>query len=169
MHSSLATSCSSQLARSTISKSSTRTSPFGGFSTAPKAVRFQFEVSDENLAGMRRTLFTLLVAAALAAATAKAEPAFVAPRGPGGKPDLNGTWQVMSRANDDLETHPARAARALRDGPHGPVPAKEVLALGAVGAVPAGLGVVAFQVPANHVGSSSWARATPPHRRSTGR
>jgi hypothetical protein len=104
---------------------------------------------------MRRTLFTLLVAAALAAATAKAEPAFVAPRGPGGKPDLNGTWQVMSRANDDLETHPARAARALRDGPHGPVPAKEVLALGAVGAVPAGLGVVVgAEIP-----YQEWARA----------
>jgi len=89
-----------------------------------------------------------------AAAAAPAEPAFVAPRGPGGKPDLNGTWQVMNRANDDLETHPARAARALRDGPHGPVPAKEVLALGAVGAVPAGLGVVV----GDEVPYQEWAR-----------
>ena len=31
---------------------------------------------------------------------------------------------------------------ALRPGPHGPVPAKEVLYLGAVGAVPGGMGVV---------------------------
>ncbi len=92
---------------------------------------------------MRRTLFALLAVTALsAAARAPAESAWVAPRGPGGKPDVNGTWQVMNRANDGLETHAARAARALRDGPHGPVPAKEVLALGAVGAVPAGLGVV---------------------------
>ena len=104
---------------------------------------------------MRRTLFTLLVVAALsAAAQARAEPAFVAPRGPGGKPDLNGTWQVMNRANDGLEAHAARAARALRDGPHGPVPAKEVLALGAVGAVPAGLGVVV----GDEIPYQDWAR-----------
>ena len=64
------------------------------------------------------------------------------PRGADGKPDLNGTWQVMNRANYDLQIHAARAAMALRDGPFGPVPAKEVVALGAVGAVPAGLGVV---------------------------
>jgi hypothetical protein len=57
-------------------------------------------------------------------------------------PDLNGVWQVLNTANYDLEAHPARAAMALRPGPYGPVPAKEVLALGAVGAVPAGLGVV---------------------------
>jgi hypothetical protein len=88
-----------------------------------------------------RRLAALFLASALAAAAA-AEPAYVAPRGPGGKPDLNGTWQALARANDDLEAHAARAAYALREGPHGPVPAKEVLALGAVGAVPAGLGVV---------------------------
>lgn len=62
--------------------------------------------------------------------------------GPAGKPDLNGVWQVFNTANYDLEAHAARAAMALRPGPYGPVPAKEVLALGAVGAVPAGLGVV---------------------------
>jgi hypothetical protein len=95
------------------------------------------------------------VAAALsAAARSSGEPAFVAPRGPGGKPDLNGTWQVMSRANDGLETHAASKARALRDGPHGPVPAKEVLALGAVGAVPAGLGVVV----GDEIPYQDWAR-----------
>lgn len=67
---------------------------------------------------------------------------YIAPRGPGGKPDLNGTWQSLNRANYDLEHHPARAAMAFREGPAGPVPAKEVVALGAVGAVPAGIGVV---------------------------
>ncbi|MFP8876113.1 MAG: hypothetical protein VCB99_04205 [Myxococcota bacterium] len=66
----------------------------------------------------------------------------VATRGEAGKPDLNGTWQAFNRANFDLEHHPARAAMALREGPHGPLPAKEVVALGAVAAVPAGLGVV---------------------------
>jgi hypothetical protein len=61
---------------------------------------------------------------------------------PGARPDLNGVWQVLNTANYDVEPHAARPAMALRAGPHGLVPAKEVLALGAVGAVPAGLGVV---------------------------
>jgi hypothetical protein len=81
----------------------------------------------------------LALAALLSASPALA---FQAPRLPGGKPDLNGIWQVLNEANYDLEAHNARPALALRPGPYGPVPAKEVLALGAVGAVPPGLGVV---------------------------
>ena len=70
-------------------------------------------------------------------------PAYRAPRGPDGKhPDLNGVWQVLNSANFDIEPHMAAAAMALRLGPVTPVPAKEVLALGAVGAVPPGPGVV---------------------------
>jgi hypothetical protein len=76
------------------------------------------------------------------AAPRAAQSAYKAPAGPGGHPDLNGVWQVLNTANYDLEPHTARAAMALRPGPHGPVPAKDVVALGAVGAVPAGLGVV---------------------------
>ena len=53
-----------------------------------------------------------------------------------GHPDLNGIWQALNTANYDIESHSARHAMALRPGPHGPVPAKEVLYLGAVGAVP---------------------------------
>src|SRR6202158_4819389 len=68
--------------------------------------------------------------------------AYHAPRAEGGKPNLNGIWQVLSEANYDLEAHNARPAMALRPGPYGQVPAKPVLALGAVGAVPPGLGVV---------------------------
>jgi hypothetical protein len=68
--------------------------------------------------------------------------AHVAPRGAGGHPDLNGVWEVMNTANWDLEPHAARAALAFRPGPFGPVPAKEIVAMGAVGSVPAGLGVV---------------------------
>ena len=64
------------------------------------------------------------------------------PRGPSGKPDLNGIWQALNEANYDLEAHVARPAMALRVGPYGPVPAAPVLALGAVGAVPPSLGVV---------------------------
>lgn len=48
----------------------------------------------------------------------------------GGKPNLNGIWQVMNSANWDLEPHSAQPAPV--------VPEK----LGAIGAVPAGLGVV---------------------------
>jgi hypothetical protein len=64
------------------------------------------------------------------------------PRRPDGTPDLNGVWQVLNTANYDLLAHPAKAALALQPGPFGPVPAAEVVALGAVGAVPAGVGVV---------------------------
>lgn len=65
-----------------------------------------------------------------------------APRTPGGKPDLNGIWQAVNTAHYDIETHVARAALALRPGPYGAVPAAPVLALGAVGAVPGGMGIV---------------------------
>jgi hypothetical protein len=80
----------------------------------------------------------LLVAMPLAAQTT----AYRAPRAPGGKPDLNGIWQALNEANYDLQAHNARPAMAVRPGPFGPVPAAPVLALGAVGAVPPGLGVV---------------------------
>lgn len=79
----------------------------------------------------------------LAQAKSKAAATYKAPRIPGTKvPDLNGVWQVMNTAGWDIEPRAARAALQLRPGPYVPVPAKEVLALGAVGAVPAGLGIV---------------------------
>ncbi len=59
-----------------------------------------------------------------------------------GKPDLNGVWQVLNTANFNIEPHGAAAALAMQEGPVVPVPAKEIVAFGAVGAVPAGLGVV---------------------------
>jgi hypothetical protein len=68
--------------------------------------------------------------------------AYRAPRGPDGKPVLNGIWQALNEANYDIEAHLARPAMALRPGPYGLVPAAPTLALGAVGAVPPGLGVV---------------------------
>jgi hypothetical protein len=64
------------------------------------------------------------------------------PRTASGKPDMNGIWQVLNSANYDVEPHQARPAMAMRPGPVIPVPAKEVVALGAVGSVPSGLGVV---------------------------
>jgi hypothetical protein len=68
--------------------------------------------------------------------------AYRAPRLPDGHPDLNGIWQALNTANYDIQTHVARPALALRAGPYGPVPAASVLALGAVGAVPPGMGIV---------------------------
>lgn len=65
------------------------------------------------------------------------------PKGPDGKhPDLNGIWQALNEANWDLELHLAKPALQVREGPHGPVPAKALLAAGAVVSVPPGLGVV---------------------------
>ena len=59
-----------------------------------------------------------------------------------GKPDLNGIWQTINTANWDIQAHSAKPALAMRPGPVVPIPAKEVIAFGAVGSVPSGLGVV---------------------------
>ena len=89
---------------------------------------------------MKHCLFAFL-SLALACKAVGGEP-YEPPRMANGKPDFNGVWQVLNRANDNLEPHGAQAALAFREGPVVPVPAREVVALGAVGAVPAGLGVV---------------------------
>jgi len=94
---------------------------------------------------MRITIERVLLAGAVLAFAiplCSQTSAYRAPRAEGGKPDLNGIWQVLNEANYDLEGHNARPALALRPGPYGPVPASQVLALGAVGAVPPSLGVV---------------------------
>ncbi len=71
-----------------------------------------------------------------------AEAASTIPRTPSGKPDLNGIWQVLMNANDNLEPAPPKAAYQMVPGDFVPVPAPEVVAMGAAGAVPASLGVV---------------------------
>ena len=71
------------------------------------------------------------------AETQAARPARV-----GGKPNMNGIWQALNTANYDILSHQAKAALAFRPGPVVPVPAAQVVALGAVGAVPAGNGIV---------------------------
>jgi len=78
-----------------------------------------------------------------AAPAATAAAAYRAPRAPGGvHPDLNGVWQALSTAHYNIEAHTAQAALQMRAGPYVPVPDASVVALGAVGAVPAGVGIV---------------------------
>ena len=64
------------------------------------------------------------------------------PRLSSGVPDLNGIWQALGNAHWDIEPHQARAALQMVPGPVVPVPSPEVVAFGALGAVPPGMGIV---------------------------
>jgi len=97
--------------------------------------------------GLRGALVGALLVASLVLVSAcaqRAEPAQGSdlPMTASGTPDLNGIWQALGNAHWDVEPHLARAALAMQPGPVVPVPAPEVLAFGAVGAVPSGQGVV---------------------------
>lgn len=75
--------------------------------------------------------------------SSQAPATYRAPRIPGSDvPDFNGVWRVLNTANYNIEAHAASAALQLRAGPYSPVPHASVVALGAIGAVPAGLGIV---------------------------
>jgi len=90
-----------------------------------------------------RIMTLLALLAVLPTPVLAADTGYKAPRAADGvHPDLNGVWQALNEAHYDLEIHMARPSMALRDGPAGPIPAQETLKLGAVGAVPPGLGVV---------------------------
>lgn len=87
-----------------------------------------------NVSRMLALLFVVIATSA----SADYQP----PRTADGKPDFSGVWQVLNTANDSLEAHTGRAAQVMREGPVVPVPVKELVALGAVGAIPPSLGVV---------------------------
>jgi hypothetical protein len=75
---------------------------------------------------LTRSLISLSLLAFPVLAQTGAKPAI--PRNPDGKPNFNGVWQSMNTANWDVEDHSAQA---------GPLPAA-----GAIGAMPAGLGII---------------------------
>jgi hypothetical protein len=78
---------------------------------------------------MRNRLVLLVIVLALTAAVGAQTPTpYRAPRGPDGKPNLNGIWQTMTNANWNIEAHSTEA------GP--------MWQLGAAYAVPAGFGIV---------------------------
>ena len=62
------------------------------------------------------------------AGQAVSRPPYKASRTPDGRPNLNGIWQALTTASWDIQDHVARPA--------------EVVAMGALAAIPAGLGIV---------------------------
>lgn len=89
-----------------------------------------------------RTFFAVFFSTLVLLASVSVSAAYEPVRTAGGKPDFSGVWQVLNTANHNLEAHTGRAAQVMREGPVVPVPAKELVALGAVGALPPSLGVV---------------------------
>jgi hypothetical protein len=88
------------------------------------------ESKGENLRvreGMNAALILAIIFLALSPVVGHAQK-YKAARTPDGKPDLNGIWQTIGTAYWDIEGHASRRG--------------SIVALGAVGAVPGGLGVV---------------------------
>jgi hypothetical protein len=75
-----------------------------------------------------KKLLVLVIGGVALALSAVSNAQEKVPRTPNGKPDLNGIWQAMGSANWNLEPHNAEAGA--------------VVAYGALGAIPGGLGVV---------------------------
>jgi hypothetical protein len=86
-------------------------------------------------------LLAATLGVAVAVGSLRAQSADI-PRAASGRPDLNGIWQTLGNAHWDIEPHVARPALAMQEGPVVPVPANEVLALGAIGSVPWHWGIV---------------------------
>lgn len=112
--------------------------------------RLDARPSGARQSGAFRAVLFLTALGALAVATTAAcarsaesvSQADSIPRTSSGRPDMNGIWQALGNAHWDIEPHLARPALAMQPGPVVPVPAREVLAFGAVGSVPSGQGIV---------------------------
>src|SRR5262245_54512272 len=93
--------------------------------------------------GVAVAAVAVMVLIALRPTAGQAPPAQF-PRNADGKANLNGIWQALSTANWDLQTHAARPGIAAVPNPvsASTVPAAAALALGAIGGVPGGMGVV---------------------------
>ena len=81
-----------------------------------------------NLKGATAGTIAVAAFAVLLAAQSASAQNYTAPRTHDGRPDLNGIWQALGSAHYDLEGHAADFSPSLE--------------MGALGAVPAGLGVV---------------------------
>ena len=101
-----------------------------------------------------RTAAALAVAVLMFSTPAAGQTAFEPSRLANDNPDLNGLWQALNAAHYDLEPHNARHAMQLRDGPRGPLPDVPVLRLGAVGAVPGGMGFIVGGGPIPYTGEA---------------
>jgi hypothetical protein len=80
-------------------------------------------------------------AAAKAAPAAKGKMVAGFPR-VGGHPDFSGVWSAVNKANWNIEPHAASAGLMMRQGPIVPVPGKDVVKMGTLASIPAGMGVV---------------------------
>lgn len=81
-----------------------------------------------NHRGAMTSVVAVAAFSVLLAAQAALAQDYRAPRTPDGRPDLNGIWQAVGAAHYDIEPHAADFSPSLE--------------MGALGAVPAGLGIV---------------------------
>src|SRR2546426_11760312 len=92
---------------------------------------------------VKNAMFLTVALALFGSASFGLTPAAAQARTPDGKPDFSGIWQANTTANWDLQTHEARPMVAQPGVyPDVPVLAAPVVALGPLGWIPPGLGVV---------------------------
>src|SRR2546430_9128931 len=92
---------------------------------------------------VKNAMFLTVALALFGSASFGVTPAAAQARTPDGKPDFSGIWQANTTANWDLQT-PTAPPIGAQPGvyPDAPGVAAPVVALGNVGSVPPGMGVV---------------------------